>query len=470
MQWSRRVLGVRVLWLTTMLGPDSFPLDRILHGPQHARMTPDTSTGSRGILRRLTLVFISATLALVGAEVALRVVLRGKGTPYSGEDTRNSLAELRSQLTAAIPMPQGGEVNEKLLSGAAKVLHPFLAFDSPNTGKQMASDLLETRAADSEVYRVWIVGGSVAGGFGGMGAKHLKQLLEASPELEGRIVRFSRYARGGYKQPQQLIRVMHLLVSGIRADAVLNIDGFNEVAIGNQNADFEVNPTYPSFAHWMPLVNTAQAGDEILGLFVDARRKNDELVAEIDDAIEHGALWSAIIGKLRRSRVSSLHRDYDRLRGEYLAMLGEATPEASLAGPAFEGTPQQAVVEAAKTWIESSRQLKLLCDAYDMEYIHVLQPTLHDAGSKPMSKKEVEKCGIANTWLAGVEFGYPLLRTGGKRLSAEGIRFLDASMIFAAIEDTLYYDSCHFNKRGHELLAEDIAPVFLGAVRARAQR
>ena len=40
-------------------------------------------------------------------------------------------------------------------------------------------------------------------------------------------------------------------------------------------------------------------------------------------------------------------------------------------------------------------------------------------------------------------------------------------MIFAEVEDTLYYDACHFNRAGIELLAQAIAAAFLRSLPPR---
>jgi hypothetical protein len=40
-----------------------------------------------------------------------------------------------------------------------------------------------------------------------------------------------RLALGGYKQPQQLMLLSHLLALGERFDAVVELDGFNEIVL-----------------------------------------------------------------------------------------------------------------------------------------------------------------------------------------------------------------------------------------------
>jgi hypothetical protein len=66
--------------------------------------------------------------------------------------------------------------------------------------------------------------------------------------------------------------------------------------------------------------------------------------------------------------------------------------------------------------------------------------------------------------MTGVRLGYPKLRAAGAELAAQGVPFLDASHVFADVQDTLYYDACHFDKRGNGLLAELLAPALLAAL------
>src|SRR5690606_30828242 len=98
--------------------------------------------------------------------------------------------------------------------------------------------------------------------------------------------------------------------------------------------------------------------------------------------------------------------------------------------------------------------LAAICADRDIPYIHVLQPTLHDAGSKPLTAGEVATGAAVRHWREGTRAGYPLLRAAGEELAARGVHFYDASRIFADVEETLYYDACHFNERGSSLLVD----------------
>jgi hypothetical protein len=100
-----------------------------------------------------------------------------------------------------------------------------------------------------------------------------------------------------------------------------------------------------------------------------------------------------------------------------------------------------------------------------MTYLHVLQPTLHDQGSKPLTPQEIAGDNAHESWKEACRQGYPLLRAAGERLKAMHVNFLDASMLFKDVQESLYFDACHFRVAGNVMLAELIAPEFLKVMR-----
>jgi lysophospholipase L1-like esterase len=102
-----------------------------------------------------------------------------------------------------------------------------------------------------------------------------------------------------------------------------------------------------------------------------------------------------------------------------------------------------------------------VCRTHDIPFLHVLQPTLHDAGAKPRTAEEIEKGAMGPAWQAAVERGYPLLRAAGEELAREGVPFVDATRVFADVETTLYFDACHFGPEGNRILGRWIAARFL---------
>lgn len=110
-----------------------------------------------------------------------------------------------------------------------------------------------------------------------------------------------------------------------------------------------------------------------------------------------------------------------------------------------------------RVWSQSAIHLDAICRAHGIPLLHVLQPTLHDEGAKPMSEQEKVACRISVPWEEGVDEGYPRLRAEGERLRERGVHFVDGSPLFREWTETLYRDACHLITPGSVALAEFLA-------------
>jgi hypothetical protein len=70
--------------------------------------------------------------------------------------------------------------------------------------------------------------------------------LERLDRFRGKEIVILSLATGGYKQPQQLMALTYLLALGAHFDLVINVDGFNEVALpAAENVPQGYSPYYP---------------------------------------------------------------------------------------------------------------------------------------------------------------------------------------------------------------------------------
>ncbi|MFT5152347.1 MAG: hypothetical protein ACI841_002345, partial [Planctomycetota bacterium] len=111
-------------------------------------------------------------------------------------------------------------------------------------------------------------------------------------------------------------------------------------------------------------------------------------------------------------------------------------------------------------WYQSSLSLWAICNERDIPYMHGLQPTLLDQGSKPLTEEE-RQLQPSKHWDKGVQLGYGRLRAAGARLADQGVDFVDFSGCFQDVQQGLYFDSCHFIPEGCEILSGKIAAAFL---------
>lgn len=424
----------------------------------------------RGIPKPL-IAFGATIVALLLCEVTTRIVLRIQGNPYSGWETIKEAQGVLEDVTgsfrgAGLPPRDRSETNTsdgepaetKPASGTPRYsVHPYTGYAAPY-GYEHVEELLAERAAgegaeDESVYTVLYLGGSVAAGFGGAGAKELERHLRSSLGLDE--VRRLRFAVPGFKQPQQLTQLAYLLSIGIQPDLVVNLDGLNEVRIPESNVQRGLRATFPSISHWLHVARGGRgASIEDIEVLMAVRDRQLE-AASLAERILSGRLhYSAILGRYMTSRMNDARAKWSAAQEGYVDQLAKKAHQRQ------ESLPDQALDAARNAsiecWYESSLTMHHLCEARGIRYIHLLQPTLHDPESKPISPEE-HKVGIGTKGLnRHVVEGYPRLREGIARLCAEGVEAYDMTSVFAGEEETLYIDSCHLNLPGNILLARAV--------------
>ena len=401
---------------------------------------------------------VLAVLALVLAEASFRALLWVRGDAYGSDDARRALERMRSEMWDSVPT--GGDGGEASPERPNRFQHPYLGWETLR-GLARIEGQARKRGAENS-YEIWVVGGSVAAGFGEKdreGAPTLIAELQADPRFQDRPIRVISHGRGAFKQPQQINLVTFLLAILPAPDAVINLDGFNEVAIGNQNAVAGVHPAYPSMPQWLELARTDSSNATLLGLALEIQRQKEHGDRLMSRTLGWGLHRSAISGWLAVRRMGSVRAAWGQAQAEYAEALGNARTD-HLKGPSYPDG-EEAIYRAVRVWTESSRSLHAICAARGIHYLHVLQPTLHDRGSKPLTEEEIGTGAAADTWIEGVRVGYPLLRAAGERLKTQGVAFHDTSQVFAETPETLYFDACHFVPRGNAILARAVARAFL---------
>ena len=426
---------------------------------------PVTPAVSRRRRKRFLLAtLIGLVVAPILAEAAFRVWLRVDGRPYDAESLRTTLLEHQSRARDFVPRPAMVATNDAQTDNAAqqRIVHPYMGWEVSASVEQIEAEMQRIGdPAAANDYEILLVGGSVADVFGAYGADRLQERLEADPHLGGRRVYVYKYARGGYKHPQTLNAVQYMLSLGFEPECVLAIDGFNEVALSNENAVQESNPILPSTMHWGALAMNGVVDRECVAMAGRMVENLDELVRFTGKVVSSGAWRSAIVGTLAERRMLAIEDDTRRLRAAYYERMRTLGGEQVMHGPPFRGRGLPAIEDGIRAWTEGSRSLRALCEARGIRYVHVLQPTLHDEGSKPVTDEERAKGVIGESWLEAVKIGYPLLRAAGEKLSRNGEQFFDATRIFAGNAETLYYDNCHFGAAGNRIFADWIAETML---------
>lgn len=414
--------------------------------------------------KKVVVSLLALALSPLAAEGAYRVWLRVQGEPFDKAAQRRRFETAREAALGHFSGETGdvaGRMGQQVSTNHAR--HPYLAFDKPTGVQQLEHDLERAGRAGPERYAVMILGGSVAAGFCNMGTERMIAVLGRDPRFEGRRIDVLGYGVAAFKEPQQLLQLAYVLSVGLDIDAVINLDGFGEVAIANANAARGINPIYPRAAQWMRMATDWTVDPECFRLAARLHVLNQRIVATVDDTLASPLRWSAIFGRQASGRLGRLRLDVAESQVEFVSRTRDiaASKDSGVTGPSFDRSGDAPILSAVRTWMESSFLIHSLCVARGIEYLHVLQPTLLDSGSKVPTPEEAAGAIVGPHWLRGVEVGYPLLRHAGSELEERGVNFFDASGVFCGVEERIYRDAVHFGKRGNEILAEAIGQAFL---------
>lgn len=419
----------------------------------------DTTTRSAGAKRRIRLVLalLAVLVACLIAEAGIR--LRGEG--YDAALKEREAQELVNGMESVRQRWEARGVQREEEAGPPPALHPYLGYDVLDRGAYIARNCEYFQSEESRrTYDVMVVGGSVSVAFGVHGADTLAELLRSDPRFGDRPVRVLSEGRGGYKQPQQLMLVCYLSSLGFQPDLVLNLDGYNDCALANANLVAGVHPAHPSVAHWAHLASDSYADPSATSLLIEIRALQHEASSLLSRTRSWRVWNSAALGTLALNRLKAVRKQYMRSSQEYVEHLTEQR-KALISGPPIPVEKEAARALIPATWFQSSRSIDAACRARGIRYLHVLQPTLTDPGSKPLTEAEIAGAKCFDSWREGVRFGYPRMRELGVELCALGVEFVDASFLFQDVTEPLYYDVCHFDQAGIDMLARRIAEAIL---------
>lgn len=346
---------------------------------------------------------------------------------------------------------------------ANKVLHPYLGFaintqSSRTNGFGFYGPQPFLKRKEGAI-SIAVVGGSVALNFAASSKNLIKALHDYPHYFADQEINITCLAIDGYKQPQQLIAVAYMLSIGAEYDMIINIDGFNEVALPySENIPARVYPFYPR--SW----NLYSRKGFDLELTLQA--------AEINKIKLERAKWRRVfsVNPVRRSVFCLTLWDSIDRRLQYQWYLEDLKMREMLkissenfhnTGPFIPYQSEEALFrESVRMWKDGSIQLAKLCAANDIQYFHFLQPNQYDTGSKILSEEEKQIAYVEGEYdfKYAVQQGYPLLRKAGLELIAEGVVYTDLTMLLKNEPRTIYFDECcHLNALGNEIMASAIA-------------
>jgi hypothetical protein len=410
-------------------------------------------------------LLVSILLLELGAHV-LHYAREGRSFPKA--DVRGELGDPR---LAGPPMPGG-------LSAAIYAIHPYLGFvhkagkDWPGFNAHGFPGPGPILARSPSTAIVAITGGSAAADLCLDWLRAPPAALANAPPQRGRKIVVLCLTLYGYRQPQQLQTLSYLLAHGAEFDLLINLDGFNELALPlSENLPAGV---YPFFPRVWPLSTRETVGPATL-----------VHLARIEGVRERRRRWRRIVSRfpLRESAFALyVGRSMDQkllieevaLQAELSRTLGSERRSFQSDGPKrWYHDEGELLKEAVEMWSEASVQMSHLATANGFRYFHFLQPNPHVEGAKPLSPEEraLEMGEKESQYRKAILLGHEVLRSAGSELRARGVAFADLTMLFRDVSDTVYRDSCcHLNATGSAILEKAIVDGILASYRTEFSR
>jgi len=399
--------------------------------------------------RALLLVLVNAAVFVVLAEAA------ALGLHYWGSGRLFYTAEPRYE---PIPETERGELTGDALHPYFGPTHrPGVRPETNNFGFGSAIAFPFQRANDRQ-FLVGIFGGSVARYFCDQGMPRLAQTLARDPRYTRREIVPLCFSHEGYKQPQQLLVLAYFLSIGQELDLAINIDGFNEVALGAYNHDRQRDISMPSPIHLDPLIN-----------LIDRSTMTPVMVESLASIERDKRRLNTLVARLNRARLASVHFVLERLylstRRRYEAEVARfatlpSNPAASslvLVTPAVKPREGHTLYEdIAAGWAEASVLMHQMLAARGVPYVHVLQPNQYFTRRAFTGQEARVAINDATPFKPPVQAGYPALLRAASALQNKE-QFLDATTVFDGEAAPVYQDDCcHYTQRGNDLLADFI--------------
>lgn len=342
------------------------------------------------------------------------------------------------------------------------VLHPYLGFVSipHDTYNEFCLPGINPIIKKSpEQLNVVIMGGSVAKDLYTYSGDRLKEKLEVSEKYRDKNVNLVVFALGGFKQPQQLLALNYFMALGAEYDVVINLDGFNEIVLPySDNLPFHVYPSYPR--HWNIYARKKLDTKVILLMGKQAieKEKQQQCKISLSQSIARYSnfrlfLWQ-ISNNQKRNAIAALEAEV-----RHVMENSESNYQATGIYTDIKDTTTF-FRDQAEFWRRSSEQISHISKSAGFEYYHFLQPNQYVAGSKKLTKEEMQIAYEQEpfSYKDAAQKGYPMLIEEGTKLVSKNINFVDLTMLFKNDNRTIYNDKCcHYNQLGYDLIADRIA-------------
>lgn len=321
------------------------------------------------------------------------------------------------------------------------------------------------RKTSDRQFVIGLFGGSVGLWFCEIGAPRLLEDLKRDRAFADRDLVPLCFSHEGYKQPQQALVLAYFLSIGQRFDLVVNIDGFNDVALASLNNEHGLDISMPSAQHIEPLVN-----------LVNQATLTPEKLESLATIIQARERLTTVRQAIAANRIASVNLVLDRyyrwVQGNYVRELGRFSnlPSNPAANTLIQVTPpvksratDTLYADIADLWASSSVLMHDILNARGAQYFHFLQPNQYYTTRRFPAEEAAIALNEDSPYRGSVEKGYPVLIAAAQSaLSSRRIRFFDATHALDREPGPVYMDNCcHYTLAGNRALADFVATSIL---------
>lgn len=416
---------------------------------------------------RLTTINLVVFLVLLELAALIYYWLVNRQFFYGGHPTINFTQEIEAEhsnqeLTRVRFHPYIGYIKKQ-------VNEDQLGFKVNNYGFAFPQDYPYQKISNNQLL-IGVFGGSVAAGFAAYEAKNkvVAKKLQQLPQFANKEIIILPCARSGYKQPQMLMMLNYFMSIDQKFDLVINIDGFNDVAISSANNRAKVALSMPNIDALQPLINLATNNISIeeLSLTLEANKLKNHLAQSRQNQAKCWLamcyLFADISGKYFQNKYQNYQvkiADFQKNKVNnndsfiYLDRVSSILPDPVL----YEKT--------AALWAESSLLMHGVLSSKNIPYFHFLQPNQYYPTGRKFSDAERKISILPNhPYAPSVKNGYPYLLKKLDFLKQNRVKIFNGVNIFDQVSDIVYLDTCcHYNDRGNEILGNYIAQFIFDA-------
>ncbi|NEO55824.1 MAG: hypothetical protein F6K54_23795 [Okeania sp. SIO3B5] len=431
----------------------------------------------QGIKTGFSLVTINLVLVFLGLEIV------SLGFYYFQENrlfyTReNTISKVREDLEKT-GTRLGTDINNKSI---LERLHPFFgyvlkqgSFTDEESGIRVNNYGFVSKydypfiKSNKNQFVVGVFGGSVANDFTlnaifseARGNEGFIRFLKQIPQLKDKEIIILCFAGGGYKQPQQLLILNYFISIGQEFDLVINIDGFNEVALSNQNNQERIDLSLPSVQHILPLTQLANDDLSVMASIVQISELKNNLSTAINKlescklALCHGWRSLQVKGLLDRYQTEIIKYDEQIARNSSKIDGNNSLVYLKKMSGILED--KVAFEKVAENWYESSLTMSQILAERNILYLHFIQPNQYHPTERVFSPEEKVFVIENHPYARGVRKGYPVLFSKINSLQEANVNIFNTVNIFDEEKAIVYRDACcHYNLIGQTILDKYIA-------------